>query len=139
MWTQQKVNHHVSGLAWAGVVGSLLPPPRWDRPPLTIAADVDYIPLTGDFDFQELLAQVASAKGLAWDVGTWHFCKLLLTAVVVCAALYFCCCCCCSSACAVITGGAGGLGRDKPHVGKGRGSLVVYSRPLYDRVARHVK
>jgi hypothetical protein len=45
-------------------------------PLLAIAADVDFIPLTGDFAFTELMCAEAVTKNVSWDVGTWHFCEL---------------------------------------------------------------
>jgi hypothetical protein len=58
------------------LVASQPAPPGWARPPLALAADVDFIPETGDFGFQELLADAARANGVTWDVATWHFCEL---------------------------------------------------------------
>ena len=57
------------------LVSSLPPPPSWSRPPLVIAADVDYIPLTGDFLYYELMAAAARVEGVTWDVASWHFCR----------------------------------------------------------------
>ncbi len=57
------------------VVMALPPPPGMSRPPLVIAADVDFIPLTGDFLFMGLLTDSARQQSVTWDVATWHFCK----------------------------------------------------------------